>query len=553
MVHASIALGNCLYRRAPSRLPFNIHYASTISTMRGSTSSSPPPITSVTAPSIRPLITTVLLIYLAQALYTLPINRVIEFRLCQDHYLQWDPSAILDDGSVPEKLCKIDDVQRRLAWLQGVMETTQVVGDFLVTIPFSFVAERFGIRVVLWCNLVPRVFLSVWALVVGNFSGVFPTKAIIVGPFLSVLGGECVFQSTIFTLTSALTREYVQRASHFSYISSVSYVVNFIGPTLASFTMSYNLWCPFWINIALVLCAIPTIATLADPKFPGTLTSATAQNRQNTIVHDDEVGPLLESDHSISPIMTNRYANAFETTPSNLARVSIHTIEKLVRLVIGRRNFQVLLCSFFLTALASSDTKLLVQYISKRYEWTFAQAGYMLSAKAIVNFTLLAIVVPRIIRTSMAAASPDHRRHTGSASPEIRINYLGAQASILVSIVGVFCVALAFKFWMLLTALIVYALGSALPVFTMSLVKSPLIALGSAESSSDAPSDVQDFSIVMLTKTLGSLVGAPLMAALWVWAIKLGGLGLGLPYFVSGCVYACAACVVARLDLRMNP
>jgi hypothetical protein len=37
----------------------------------------------------------------------------------------------------------------------------------------------------------------------------------------------------------------------------------------------------------------------------------------------------------------------------------------------------------------------------------------------------------------------------------------------------------------------------------------------------------------MLTKTLGSLVGAPLMTVLWVHAIKLGGVGLGLPYFIS--------------------
>jgi len=141
----------------------------------------------------------------------------------------------------------------------------------------------------------------------------------------------------------------------------------------------------------------------------------------------------------------------------------------------------------------------------------------MLSAKAIVNFTLLAIIVPRIIRKSMSS-----RSFHGS---EIRLNFLGAEASILVSVVGVLGVALAFKFWMLLAALMVYALGSALPVFTMSLVKSQLIALGD--------SDTQDFSIVMLTKTLGSLVGAPLMASLWIQAIKLGGAGLGLPYFVS--------------------
>jgi hypothetical protein len=62
-------------------------------------------------------------------------------------------------------------------------------------------------------------------------------------------------------------------------------------------------------------------------------------------------------------------------------------------------------------------------------------------------------------------------------------------------------------------------------VFTISLVKSPLIALAEA--------DMQDFSIVMLTKTLGALVGAPFMTVLWVEAIKVGGAGLGLPYFVS--------------------
>lgn len=289
---------------------------------------------------------------------------------------------------------------------------------------------------------------------------------------------------------------------------------------------------------------------------------ATSPERSGT---DDleEADPLLAntgSGHSPS-----RYASAFEKQQSFIGEI-LQAVRKLISLIRGRRNFQVLLCSFFLTALASSDTKLLVQYISKRYEWTFAQvgpllvttrydscadrmqAGFMLSAKAIVNFTLLAIIVPRIIRKSMSTAAV-----RGS---EVRLNFLGAETSILVSVVGVLCVALAFKFWMLLAALMIYALGSALPVFTMSLVKSQLISLGD--------SDTQDFSIVMLTKTLGSLVGAPLMASLWIKAIKLGGAGLGLPYFVSAvsaivyqlifihtdwlqAIYVAAALVVTRL------
>ncbi|KAA8615037.1 hypothetical protein A1F94_010865 [Pyrenophora tritici-repentis] len=367
--------------------------------------------------------------------------------------------------------------------------------------------------------------MSAWAVVVGRYSHILPTKAIIAGPFLNVLGGECVFQSTIFTLTSALTSEYVQRASYFSYISSTSYVVSFMGPTLASFTMSTNLWLPFWLNMLLLTCAIPTILLLPVTKRTPNILSTPHGSISNAHT-EEESGPLLETTNP-SP---DRYTTAFETHTSIVQSIT-QSVRKLWRLVIGRRKFQVLLCSFFLTALASSDTKLLVQYISKRYEWTFAEAGYMLSAKALVNFTLLAIIIPRIIHTSMSTKTVH-----GS---EVRLNILGAEVSIIVSVLGVLCVAMAAKFWMMLTALIIYALGSALPVFTMSLVKSPLIAL--------AHSDIQDFSIVMLTKTLGSLVGAPLMAVLWVQAIKIGGLGLGLPYFVSACIYLMAAFVISRL------
>lgn len=211
--------------------------------------------------------------------------------------------------------------------------------------------------------------------------------------------------------------------------------MSFLGPTLASFTMSTNLWLPFWINIVLLACAIPTITHL-----PGLASNQikTIASAAHGVVDTEESGPLLENQHD-DP--SHHYSPAFEPQPSFPQSIA-QAIRKLLQLMTNRPNFQILLLSFFLTALASSDTKLLVQYISKRYEWTFAQAGYMLSAKAIVNFTLLAVVVPRIIKLSTASEAVH-----GS---EIRLNYLGAEASILISVVGVLCVALAFRFWMLL-------------------------------------------------------------------------------------------------------
>lgn len=77
--------------------------------------------------SLVPLLLLLGLVNMASALYTLPLNRVIEMRLCEEHYARTKPSVLSPEGSVPEKLCKIDEVQKQLAWLQGIMETTLVI------------------------------------------------------------------------------------------------------------------------------------------------------------------------------------------------------------------------------------------------------------------------------------------------------------------------------------------------------------------------------------------------------------------------------------------
>jgi len=195
--------------------------------------------------------------------------------------------------------------------------------------------------------------------------------------------------------------------------------------------MTRNLWLPFWINVALLVLAIPSIGFLPTPESKHLAPIKPISGRE------EEAGPLLADDDT----SLDRYSNAFHAQRTPF-RKSMHAVQTVFRLAAGRRNFKILLYSFFLTALASSDTKLLVQYISKRYKWTFAEAGYMLSVKAIVNFVLLAVVVPRMVKASMSRKV--------AHGHEARLNYIGAEISILVSVVGVLCVALAFRFWMLL-------------------------------------------------------------------------------------------------------
>lgn len=482
--------------------------------------------------AIAALLGLLLLVNLSASLYQLPLNRVVERRLCQEYYSQHDPSVITPDGDIDENLCKTDPIQAGLGRIQGVMDTEWIVGDFVMTIPLGFVAERYGRRALLWLNLVPRVFMLAWAVVVGYFDHLLATKAIIAGPALSFLGGDCVFNSITYSLAAGITDDYVLRASYFGYMSSITYIVNLLGPALASASMTLLLWLPFWIGITLLVAAIPVISMLPDHKI--------AKDQR-----DEQSQPLLSS-----PLL-----KAQDSRPTILHSVINRFYALRAALASHPRNFSLLLACFLLASLASSDTKLLVQYISKRYQWTFASAGYLLSGKAVVNFVLLTIVVPRVLRSAVVSGGGNGP----SGVSTDRVNFRFAKLCFGVSVLGAASIAVSTTIWLLVPALFVYALGSALPIFTLSLLKSPAICSpdedsradsGPESSSPGADANTHIFPIVMLVKTLGSLLGAPLMALLWVRGIGLGGAALGMPYFVSAVCYAAAIFIFCRIKIR---
>lgn len=475
------------------------------------------------------LLSLVLLVNLSMSLYQLPLNRVIERRLCRDFYTATDPSVFGPDGEVSEDLCKIDRIQKELAWIQGVMETAWIVGDFVMAIPLGFVAERYGRRMVLRLNLAPRLCMLAWAVAVGYFENLLPTKALLASPMLSVLGGDCVFNSIAYALASDLTEDRVLRASYFAYMSSTSYVVALVGPALASATMTVLLWLPFYIGIALLTTSAWAIRALPPDQA---LSSASGN------ISDSSTQPLLSS-----PVL-----KALDARQSPMNAIT-RRFALMKGILLSRPvNFALLLFSMFLTSLASADTKLLVQYISKRYGWTFASAGYLLSGKAVVNFALLTIIIPRLLAWRAS------KRREGDPQDTVYLTY--TKACIVISVVGAIAIALADAIYLLVPSLFLYALGSALPIFTFSLLKSSAVSPPTDTTSSriqEAPGlaeETQVFSIVMLVKTLGSLVGAPLMAACWIRGIAVGAGGLGLPYLVSAGCYAIAVLVVSCMRIE---
>ncbi|KAK3900419.1 hypothetical protein C8A05DRAFT_17270 [Staphylotrichum tortipilum] len=463
--------------------------------------------------AVRPLLALVALVNLAWSLYQLPVSRVVESRLCREHYAAHNPSVVGPGGEVPEGLCKVDEVQKGLGRVLGGMEVGWVAGDFLMTIPLVSLADRYGHRLVLCLNLVPRIFLLAWTFAVGYFDRALPVKAVLAAPALSFFGGDCVFNSIVYSLVSELTDDHVLRATFFGHVNAIASIFSLqLGPAIASATMTALLWLPFWLGIALLLLALPIISALPTPSPP-----PPPSEEQTSLLTPPPPNPSARTTLSSTTASRLRALRALLANPS--------------------RNFALLLAVFFLASLASSDTKLLTLYVSKRYPgWTFADVGYLLSAKAVFNFFFLWGVVPRFLAW---------RRKTAATATENgdRENVVLARACLVVSVAGALAIAAAPTVGVLVPALLVYALGIALPVFTYSLLK----ARGMGVETREGGSGTQLFSVMMLARTVGALVGAAVMPALWVKGVGMGGSALGLPFVASAGLYAVAAVVVKRI------
>lgn len=204
------------------------------------------------------------------------------------------------------------------------------------------------------------------------------------------------------------------RTTLFAYVSSVTYIAHAISPSLAGLALSYSLWLPFLLGLLI----LPTGAIMAS--FLPTTSEKDRWGR-------NETEPLLAATIDDNP-QDGKAASGNGIISTT--RVKLHAIRKQIT---GRRNFQILIGVFFIASFASSNSALLPQYISKRYNWSFAHSGYLLSIKALVNISLLAIVVPTVVQLLATRFDFDAGR----------ISKLGAQVMFSISVIGVVLVAVA--------------------------------------------------------------------------------------------------------------
>ncbi|KAI0104637.1 major facilitator superfamily domain-containing protein [Nemania sp. FL0031] len=446
---------------------------------------------------------------LALRLLNLPLNRVIELRYCNDYYRKHDPFVIEPGGQIDEGLCKIDPVQQKLAWLEAFIGTSITICDLVVTVPYGAISDRLGRRLVLCLNVLASAVLFAWIVLVGKIHTI-PVEAMIAAPFLALFGGgECVFVSTVFALLADSSQDTGTRTTYFAYVGSLSYVFSLLGPVLSAAVMTLNLWTPFYLGIGLLVASLPVCALLPQSR------SSASTPPPYRVDADEETSLLHGTNDGNAPIDTLGAKPRFHT------RILAHG-KDTVQFLVGKPRFNYLLGIIFVLAIASSSTDILTLYLSKRYHKAFAQVGYLLSLKAGVNILLLTIILPSCLKFLTLAKSS-----------QVAADFIAAEASFWICCVGSLVLALAGNLWLAITALAIYGLGTGTFVLLLSLVKS---SVANPEGESDNGSG-KDYGIVVIVRTIGSLLGTPIMTAMWITDLDLSGGTFGLPFLTSAALY----------------
>ena len=98
-----------------------------------------------------------------------PQTRIFEANLCLKHYREKDPSVIKRDGTIPEELCKVDEVQQRLAGIFGWQEMFNAIPGLLLAVPFGTLADRIGRKWIFTASLVGIVLSFAWTLLICEY------------------------------------------------------------------------------------------------------------------------------------------------------------------------------------------------------------------------------------------------------------------------------------------------------------------------------------------------------------------------------------------------
>ncbi|KAM7205233.1 Major facilitator superfamily domain containing protein [Rhypophila sp. PSN 637] len=446
------------------------------------------------------------------------MNAVIESIICS----QLHPEIVNGDGTLPfdspESVCKSADVQSYLAMVRGWNSTFEAIPGIVCAIPYGILADRWGRKPVLLLSALGLNLSLAFTYGVLYFSNIFPVWAVCFGPLLMFIGGGAmVAVAMLYTMLSDVT-SVDQRATVFFKFGAAFLTAQTISTPLSGYLLLFNMWLPLIVSYLLM-----TVINVASVWYPETLQlhrHAHAAQRRGQGSNDS----TDTEDVNITAVEDTK-TSVFEEIKAK----ALEGVDDVWRFVLGNTKIGFMLLSLVFVVLGKLAQELLLQYVTKRYHWTWSEAAFLMTIAGVTSMVTLIALLP--------AAGWFCAKYLGLKGVMKDVWLIRIVGPCL--ILGCLVIALAPTGVILGFGLVPYAFGSGLA----PLIRSVLSAL------------VEEHHIAILntligiTESVGIMVASPVLASSLSLGLKMGGAWIGLPFLLA----AFFATVVTTIAWAFRP
>ncbi|KAJ9483350.1 hypothetical protein VN97_g10057 [Penicillium thymicola] len=481
------------------------------------------PITDETAPllgshTIKPsqhpkklLISIVCVIFLLSAdfgffMSTAPQMAVYEEIICRDYQ-----ATLVPPEANP---CKSDAVQGELALVIGYQNTFDVLPGLILSLPYGVMSDRWGRRPLLYLSLLGILLGEIWVRIVCLWSTVIPLRMVWLSAVFKIIGGgDQVLMAIAMVIVADVFHED-ERATALFRLQSCVQIAEILATPLSAYLMTFGPMVPYTLSIGIIILgSIPALflpETLKHPKQTGVNEEASEQDS--------------ESERSQPPRK--------QTVLQEVIR-QVREFARSTRFIWTDTNICLMVFVMFVTMMTRQSTNLLLQYVSKKFDWSISRASLLISLRGIFSLVTYLVIMP-----ILSFLATKHLNLRGKHS-----DHFMSKGSGVLSIIGFAVISIAPTPAILIGGQVILSMGSAFIITTRSLATS-LVQIDHAGTL---------YSAIAIAQGVGTLISGPLFANLFRLGMHLGTVWMGLPFFQASLFFAVAVAAVWHVRLGPSP
>ncbi|KAK6519886.1 hypothetical protein TWF506_000181 [Arthrobotrys conoides] len=450
-----------------------------------------------------------------------PMTVIMESIICKNYYgvintlngttldeFEFKPTDSSSSSWTDDRRCKIEPIQSELAHVRGWQQLFECLASILVAVPFGFLANRCGRKVVLALAMFGLTLARVWIQVVCWWPEILPLRISWLSALFHLIGGgNLVVGSLIYTIMTDLTLPE-HRASIFLFMNAAVLIAEMLVMPLAATLMRIDPWIP--VNIGLATVALGSLVTISI--LPETVH---LQDTESEGTEEEERDSLSEGDDS--SLLSG-------------AKRALHSSKDLFSLASVSRETVVLMIASTMTNMDRSSTPYFIQYVSKKFDWDISEASLLTSYRAALNLILSLVLLPlasHLFRTRLNMAT------------EVKDLWL-TRFSAGVLCIGSALMALAPNLFFLVSGLTIFAHGYGLSALIHSLAASVV----------EPRYIVILYNAMSVAETTGDFISGPILSSTFSFGQRIGKEWFGLFMMVMAFFYLVVTVAIFSIRAR---